>query len=222
MRLRLNTHSNPMKTDKLFYQVFPEHPALAFELAGLPLPPDGAYRQRSIEVKETSFRLDEAEVPKAARELSERLDERPSSFDLRQVLELIEIFVVYKLPQLSLEGIRAMLNFNDISLQETAFYKDVFGKGHLEGCQEGRQDEAAQLVLRQLKRRHGATAEGYARRLADLSLFQLEQLSLDLLDFQGLADLETWLESPPRHPGKQGIKMRIRVDIDSLAQSIRN
>ncbi len=39
-----------MKTDKLFYLVFLEHPALAFELAGLPLPPDGAYHQRSIEV----------------------------------------------------------------------------------------------------------------------------------------------------------------------------
>ncbi len=93
-----------------------------------------------------------------------------------------------------------MLNFNDISLQETAFYKDVFGKGHLEGHQEGRQDEAAQLVLRQLKCRHGEQVEGYAPRIAELSLVQLEQLSLELLDFQGLADLEAWLQALPDPP----------------------
>jgi predicted transposase YdaD len=276
-----------MKTDKLFYRVFLEHPALAFELAGLTMPPDGGYQQKSIEVKETSFRLDgvlepinperptlfweaqlgvdkafygrwftsiilslyrhprsswqalvvypdrqterppppgfefvldrglvhryyledlrdqadagwaqrllrliildEAEVPLAAQELSEGVKERPPAFGEQQALELIEIFVVYKLPFLTLEGIRTMLNFNDISLQETTFYKEVFGKG--------RWDEASQLLLRQLKRRHGAQAEAYGPRLTELTLAQLEQLSLDLLDFQGLTDLDDWLES---------------------------
>jgi predicted transposase YdaD len=100
-----------------------------------------------------------------------------------------------------------MLNFNDISLQETMFYKEVFGKGHDQGLEEGRQegrqegrdegrwDEAFQLLLRQLKRRHGPQAEEYGPRLTGLTLAQLEQLSLDLLDFQGLTDLDDWLES---------------------------
>jgi predicted transposase YdaD len=287
-----------MKTDKLFYRVFLEHPALAFELAGLTMPPDGEYQQKSIEVKETSFRLDgvlepinperptlfweaqlgvdkafygrwftsiilslyrhprsswqalvvypdrqterppppgfefvlerglvhryyladlrdqpdagwaqrllrliildEAEVPRAAQELSEGVKERPPGFGERQALELIEIFVVYKLPFLTLEGIRTMLNFNDISLQETMFYKEVFGKGH----DEGRRNEAVQLLLRQIKRRHGPQAEAYGPRLTELTLAQLEQLSLDLLDFQGLTDLDDWLESLPPGKGK--------------------
>jgi hypothetical protein len=44
-----------MKTDKLFYRVFLEHPALAFELAGLTMPLDGEYQQKSIEVKEEAL-----------------------------------------------------------------------------------------------------------------------------------------------------------------------
>jgi predicted transposase YdaD len=139
--------------------------------------------------------LDEAEVPRAAQELSERVKERPPAFGEQQALELIEIFVVYKLPFLTLEGIRTMLNFNDISLQETMFYKEVFGKGHDQGLEEGRRNEAVQLLLRQIKCRHGPQAEAYGPRLTALTLAQLEQLSLDLLDFQGLTDLDDWLES---------------------------
>jgi hypothetical protein len=37
-----------------------------------------------------------------------------------------------------------------------------------------------------------------SRRVKALPLIQLEQLAVDLLDFQGPADLITWLDTPAR------------------------
>ena len=47
-----------MKTDSLFYRLLQAEPTLAFELAGLDVPPHEGYRFISQEVKQTAFRLD--------------------------------------------------------------------------------------------------------------------------------------------------------------------
>ena len=47
-----------MKTDKLFYRLFQTQPELALELVGMPAPLPKGYRHQSLELKETSFRLD--------------------------------------------------------------------------------------------------------------------------------------------------------------------
>ena len=47
-----------MKTDKLFYRLFHTQPELVLELAGMQPPYPQGYRHRSLELKETSFRLD--------------------------------------------------------------------------------------------------------------------------------------------------------------------
>jgi predicted transposase/invertase (TIGR01784 family) len=93
-------------------------------------------------------------------------------------LDLLETLLVYKLPNFTREEIRNMLNFNDISLKETRFYKDVFAegleegivKGKQEGKQEGRQEgriegEAAMLI-RLLERKFRPLPESARQRIA--------------------------------------------------------
>jgi hypothetical protein len=66
-----------------------------------------------------------------------------------------------------------------------------------EGEQRGAQREAVALSLRQLARRLrlDSLPDSYRTQIEQLSLPQLEMLSEALLDFQTLADLETWLQS---------------------------
>jgi predicted transposase YdaD len=47
-----------MKTDKLFYRLFSVQPELLLNLAGMSAPYPKGYRQQSLELKETGFRLD--------------------------------------------------------------------------------------------------------------------------------------------------------------------
>jgi predicted transposase YdaD len=63
----------------------------------------------------------------------------------------------------------------------------------LEGRQEGRQEEAASLILRQLQRRFAPLAAEVEAQVRQLSVEQLEVLGESLLDFMQIADLEAWL-----------------------------
>lgn len=48
---------------------------------------------------------------------------------LKQLLDLIETIIVYKLPHLSREEIVKMLGFTEIDVRQTGFYQDVFAEG---------------------------------------------------------------------------------------------
>jgi hypothetical protein len=61
--------------------------------------------------------------------------------------------------------------------------------------EEGRVQGAAQLVVRQLRRRIGNVSEAQARQIEALPLAQIEKLGEDLLDFATASDLERWLPS---------------------------
>jgi hypothetical protein len=63
-----------------------------------------------------------------------------------------------------------------------------------EGLEEGRRREASALALRQLERRCGTIDASTGSRIEALSLPQLEELALALLDFKSAEDLQTWLE----------------------------
>ena len=66
-------------------------------------------------------------------------------------------------------------------------------KGRQEGLQEGKAREAAKMTLRQLNRRCGPLSEATTAQIQALPLEKLEALADALLDFQGPADLATWL-----------------------------
>ena len=77
-------------------------------------------------------------------------------------------------------------------------YREIFGLGHQEGRQEGRQTEAVGISLRLLEHRCGSLTPSQQARIQALSLSALETLLVALLDFRGPDDLNTWLS---RHAG---------------------
>jgi predicted transposase YdaD len=112
-----------------------------------------------------------------------------------RVLDLVEAILVSKLPSLSIEEIKDMLDLQDVSLSETQFFKEVFQQGEDQGEQKGRQEGQIDLALRQIVRRCGELAIEQVTQIRSLPIVQLENLGEALLDFTGMADLELWLKA---------------------------
>ena len=117
-------------------------------------------------------------------------EQQPPSAAWRDIVDLVETLLVYRLPALSREEIRNMLNLVDVELKQTRFYQEVF----TEGRQEGRQEGIAELAIRQLRRRFSdAISSAQVERIQRLPLADVEALAEALLDFQTPADLAAWL-----------------------------
>ncbi|GAA6619142.1 hypothetical protein NUACC26_049540 [Scytonema sp. NUACC26] len=67
-----------------------------------------------------------------------------------------------------------------ITIKETRIYREI------------KQEGEKSLILRLLTRRVGELPTDVLGRIETLSLEQLENLGEALLDFQGMADLDTW------------------------------
>uniref|UniRef100_UPI0009371074 DUF2887 domain-containing protein n=1 Tax=Scytonema sp. HK-05 TaxID=1137095 RepID=UPI0009371074 len=52
-----------MKTDSIFYQLFAEFPSIFFELIGRSTNETRGYQFRSVEIKQTAFRIDGVFLP---------------------------------------------------------------------------------------------------------------------------------------------------------------
>lgn len=63
-----------------------------------------------------------------------------------------------------------------------------------QGLQQGRQQEAVSMVLRQLTRRLSGVDPSLQERIQRLSVAKLEDLGEALLDFDSAADLVAWLD----------------------------
>ncbi|NET59371.1 MAG: Rpn family recombination-promoting nuclease/putative transposase [Symploca sp. SIO2E6] len=128
--------------------------------------------------------LKEEQAPEEARYLVTRTQEEVTEPAVSNaIIEMIKTIMVYKFTELSRQEVEAML---EISLQDTRVYRDA--------KEEGRQEEAVELVMRLLLRRCGQLSKNLRERIASLSLPLLESLSEALLDFAELSDLEAWLE----------------------------
>jgi predicted transposase YdaD len=103
-----------------------------------------------------------------------------------QLLDLAEAILIYKLPQLSIEKIRQMLDLRNATLRHTRFYQEVL--------QEGRQEGEAELVLRLLARKCGPLSDLQQEQVRALERSQVEALGEAMLDFDGMADLQAWLQ----------------------------
>ncbi|MBD1925908.1 Rpn family recombination-promoting nuclease/putative transposase [Trichocoleus sp. FACHB-90] len=79
-------------------------------------------------------------------------------------------------------------------MQESVTYQAIIRKGVQQGKQEGKEEEARSLVMRQLTRQFGNLDEQLQQRIGALSVTQLEELALALLDFHSAADLVVWLD----------------------------
>ncbi len=65
----------------------------------------------------------------------------------KNLINLLETIIVYKLPYKSREEIAAMLNLSN--LKETKFYQEVFAEGEAEGKAEGKAEERAEAKQRE-------------------------------------------------------------------------
>ncbi len=63
-----------------------------------------------------------------------------------------------------------------------------------EGIEQGKEQATLSLVMRQLPRKVGTLTPELEARVQQLSLTQLEDLSVALLDFSSIEDLTVWLE----------------------------
>ncbi|MEH2264899.1 DUF2887 domain-containing protein [Nostoc sp.] len=121
----------------------------------------------------------ETEAVEGARFLLEQARQQSE----QAIIDLVTTIIVYKFSNLSREEIATMLGLN---LEEPRAIR--------EAKEQGREEEARSLILRQLKRRFGEFPDKLQRQIQVLSLEQLEVLGDALLDFSILADLEGWLQ----------------------------
>jgi predicted transposase YdaD len=75
-----------------------------------------------------------------------------------------------------------------IELQQTRVYREA----RAEGQEIGLQRERA-LILRQLDRKLGNVSPQFQARVSALDIDRVESLGEALLDFNSIADLESWL-----------------------------
>lgn len=80
--------------------------------------------------------------------------------------------------------------FQEGIMRESVIYQEILSRGE----QIGEQRERA-LVLRQLTRRVGELPQQTRARIDALSLEELENLAVALLNFEALVDLEVWLSA---------------------------
>ena len=114
------------------------------------------------------------------------------------LIELIVPILSERFQGLSPSQIMATLGISKDFWRHTRAFQDILAEGRQEGRElgheEGRRREAGALALRQLERRCGSIDASTGSRIEALSLSQLEELALALLDFRGAEDLQTWLE----------------------------
>ncbi len=81
-----------------------------------------------------------------------------------------------------------------IRLEETRVYQEAKEEG-VAGERQQNLERQRSLVLRQLTRCFGKIPKKVKLRIEVLSLDQLESLGDAFLDFDSIADLETWLDN---------------------------
>ena len=97
--------------------------------------------------------------------------------------------LVQRFPQLSEAEIMVIAGIPREEIRHTRAVQDWLA----EGRQEGRQEGEAAVTLRQLNRRCGPLTGATTAQIQALPVDKLEALADALLDFQGPADLSSWL-----------------------------
>lgn len=104
-----------------------------------------------------------------------------------------------------------MINMAHVDITRTSWYQEgkeqgiLFGKevgkreGKLEGKREGKEEGEKVLLLRLLNKRFGKLKPTLSKKIAQLSLEEVEQLSDDFLSFSAIEDLQQWLKKKSAH-----------------------
>jgi predicted transposase/invertase (TIGR01784 family) len=125
--------------------------------------------------------LDETQAPEEAKTLVTRSRQQAPQKESDAIIELIATIMVYKFEQMSQKEVETMLGITTI--QQTRVYR------------EAREEEAANIILRQLTKRFQSIPPETRDLISSLPLPVLENLSEAILDFSQLADLQPWLDA---------------------------
>jgi predicted transposase YdaD len=101
--------------------------------------------------------------------------------------------LVQRFPQFTEEQIMVIAGIPREEIRQTRAVQDWLAEGRQEGRQEGRHEGEAAVTLRQLNRRCGPLTGATTAQIQALPVDKLEALADALLDFQGPADLSSWL-----------------------------
>jgi predicted transposase YdaD len=112
--------------------------------------------------------------------------------------------LIQRFPELSEEQIMVIAGIPREGIRHTRAVQEWLAEGRQEGQkkgrQEGRQEGEAAVTLRLLNRRCGPLTAATTAQIQALPLETLEALADALLDFQGPADLATWLAANATPP----------------------
>ena len=116
-------------------------------------------------------------------------------------LDLLETIVSYKLPQLTAEDIKAMLNLADADLKQSRFYQDIVRIGEQRGKQLGErigeqrgerigeQRGKAAVLLTQITLKFGEPPPAVVKRVNGAEIEQLDVWIRRILTANSLAEL---------------------------------
>ena len=124
----------------------------------------------------------ETDTPDRARALLNKSEQEGRQQD---ILELVSTIMVYWFPKLGWEAVAMMLDIQDVRLEDTRAYQEIAEK-------QG-QSVRVSIVMRQLTELIGNLSNVTQAKISTLTLEQLEALSVALLRFKKLSDLEAWL-----------------------------
>jgi|GEM_PF-71347 len=131
--------------------------------------PEAADRSLGVKVVKLVIEPAETAAEQARQSIAMARQQLSDPTVLRDLINLIETIIVYKLPQKSREEIAAMLNLSE--LRKTRFYQEVKQEGLEEGLEQGKQEGERQAKLEAIRRMiaFGMNLETIAQ-LLDLSV----------------------------------------------------
>ncbi|MBE9190793.1 Rpn family recombination-promoting nuclease/putative transposase [Gloeocapsopsis crepidinum LEGE 06123] len=133
--------------------------------------------------------LNKAQALEQARYLLAKTRQQVPPSTSQAIIEMITTIIAYKFERLNRTEVESMLG---IALKKTRLYQDI--------KEEGQQEEAVNLTIRQLSKRFGKISNDLHASISSLPLPVLEELSEALLDFTSLAELQAWLQARSLNP----------------------
>ena len=120
----------------------------------------------------------EQELPATTAALRARV---AGSSGAAEIDDVIAAILVARFNGRSIQELCAMGGITLDDFTQSVAYREIFGRGE------------AKVTLRQLARRCGPLSAEQESRIRSLPLERLEALAEELLDFEGMADLHSWL-----------------------------
>jgi len=127
--------------------------------------------------------VDEDQAPEEARALLNRSRIATHSSESNAIIDMVITIISYRFGQISRQEVEKML---DISFEETRVYKEIRAEGEAKG--------EAKIIMRVLSKRFGELSDMMQSDISVLPVPTLEDLGEQLLEFDSLAEVKSWLK----------------------------